>query len=592
MSPDPEVYAKVRKWQNEVGAQFTLIPIEVAACKEGKAEETLVGRLIDLLGDKDLYKTDQPVQGLGFFGRETLLQDVYSALIGRQYVNLLGLRRLGKTSVIHQLTEINSRRGMVLVKADLQSVTAESLQNVPDYVLSGMVDRLQELRAEGDSSVWTGQLANTVGSSRSAAAIQQDIIRLVAKNRHLHFVIALDEIETAYAISKTNPEHVKSFFGLFRAAVQEVANRSTGNLSLMFSGVANDMFDHSTLGQGGEVDNPLFRQVSPFFVRPFTLDETSALLQGLGKPSLLKWTPTAIGHLYELTGGIPILVRELASRVRSSVYSRGEVRRVSDSIVVDENHVESAADYAWRRDAGQIWDGIVKALSIHYSAAALLLDPNYSEEDLETISREAREFGDAKDILKHLGIFDENSEIVRFTPSYLSLRGLRESPSSRAADSLLSQKDLQFVECAVRSAESETIEFKETARWCLREGSRQSYIEEAVLKTVVAFLNTGEGGHLFIGVGDDGRLMGLSRDLSLFRDKSIDEFERWLNKDLLGRHIGESLVSEHVSVNFPVIRGIRICWVSVRRSPTPAILPGGITYMRMGNQTLKVTADS
>ena len=56
--------------------------------------------------------------------------------------------------------------------------------------------------------------------------------------------------------------------------------------------------------------------------------------------------------------------------------------------------------------------------------------------------------------------------------------------------------------------ESFEVEFKSTARWNLREGCKDKRMEDAVVKTIAGFLNT-DGGTLLIGVGDDGRVIGL-----------------------------------------------------------------------------------
>ena len=585
LSPDPTIAAKVKQWQDDVETNLIVVPLATSFQDKDSAERLLVDRMIQFIGDRDLYKTDQPVEGGAFFGRGELIEDIYSALKGRQYVNLLGLRRLGKTSIIHQLAQVSSRRKMVVVKADLQSARPDSIETIPGQILTSMVDRLQERRSRGES-VWTGDIAKSVGDLRPASTVQNDIIRLAKKNSSLHFVVALDEIETAYAMSKEHPHHIKSFFGLFRAAVQ-----GASNISLMFSGVANDMFDRSTLGEAERTDNPLFRQVTPFYVNPFSLDETGDLLDGLGRPSLLSWTDGAIELVHELTGGIPLLVRGVASRVRAEIYPQQEVRRVSDYLQVGTEDVLAAATGEWRTEAAEIWNEIVEALGIHYPAAALLLDSKYSEDDLRDITQGDRDFTRAADILRRLGILESTDPVIRFSGSYKSLRSLTGPQLPGKVTSMLTKEERSFVDEAVSSAESESLEFKETGRYCLREKARRSYVEESVLKTVAAFLNTGSGGDLLIGVGDDGKLMGLGKDLSLFKGASTDEFERWLTKDLLGRKLGTDVVAMFVGVKFPIVRGIQICWVKVRRADRPIKTADGLYYLRLGNQTLKMTPD-
>lgn len=64
--------------------------------------------------------------------------------------------------------------------------------------------------------------------------------------------------------------------------------------------------------------------------------------------------------------------------------------------------------------------------------------------------------------------------------------------------------------------ETESVEFKETARWNVREDKKDARMEAVVAKTVAAFCNS-RGGTLVIGVDDQGHPVGLDRDLATLR---------------------------------------------------------------------------
>ena len=61
------------------------------------------------------------------------------------------------------------------------------------------------------------------------------------------------------------------------------------------------------------------------------------------------------------------------------------------------------------------------------------------------------------------------------------------------------------------AGESQTLEFKSSARWNVRAASPDKKLEHAITKTVCAFLNA-EGGTLLIGVDDNGQVLGLEDD--------------------------------------------------------------------------------
>jgi len=75
-----------------------------------------------------------------------------------------------------------------------------------------------------------------------------------------------------------------------------------------------------------------------------------------------------------------------------------------------------------------------------------------------------------------------------------------------------------YNEGIVRGGESDKLEFKSTLRKNLHTGNFDKNIEHAVLKTIVAYLNT-QGGSLLVGVGDSGDAVGIEEDQFLSNDK-------------------------------------------------------------------------
>ena len=86
------------------------------------------------------------------------------------------------------------------------------------------------------------------------------------------------------------------------------------------------------------------------------------------------------------------------------------------------------------------------------------------------------------------------------------------------------------------AGESDTVEFKSSARWNLHAGKETPEIKDAITKTVAAFLNT-DGGTLLIGVNDDAEVVGLENDVKLVKGKDLDGFENWL----MGSHLQSTL---------------------------------------------------
>ena len=152
------------------------------------------------------------------------------------------------------------------------------------------------------------------------------------------------------------------------------------------------------------------------------------------------------------------------------------------------------------------------------------------------------------------------------------------------------------VQALLIAGESDRIEFKETARWNVREHKKDPRMELAIAKTVAAFLNSG-GGVLVIGASDDGVVQGLDRDLATLRTPDHDRFELWL-RDLLSTLLGRNAAA------LPHIQFARIpdagtvCALNCPPSPKPVFLTaprdGGPTtdlWVRVGNSTRALVVD-
>lgn len=147
------------------------------------------------------------------------------------------------------------------------------------------------------------------------------------------------------------------------------------------------------------------------------------------------------------------------------------------------------------------------------------------------------------------------------------------------------------VAALLAAGESDRVEFKETARWNVREEKKDARMEQVVAKTVAAFLNS-SGGTLVIGVDDAGRALGLGRDYATLRTPDADRFELWL-RDMLGTSLGKNAAALP-RIRFAEIDGREVCAVHCPRASEPVFLgQGGATelWVRVGNSTRSFGVD-
>jgi predicted HTH transcriptional regulator len=123
-------------------------------------------------------------------------------------------------------------------------------------------------------------------------------------------------------------------------------------------------------------------------------------------------------------------------------------------------------------------------------------------------------------------------------------------------------------------------------------------MEEVILKTIAAFLNT-QGGILLIGVNDDGEAIGLANDYRTFRKQNRDGFELWLMNDLILKELGKAIAPQ-IQISFHVVDNQEICKVIAQPSSQPVYVnirdkagqPQEAFFIRAGNATTKLERPS
>ena len=149
----------------------------------------------------------------------------------------------------------------------------------------------------------------------------------------------------------------------------------------------------------------------------------------------------------------------------------------------------------------------------------------------------------------------------------------------------LENRQKEDIQRLIRDGESNRLEFKSTLRTNLETGETDKRMEKAVLKTIVAFLNT-DGGNLLIGVDDDGDMIGAD----------IQSFE---NKDKMGLHLTNLIASKIGNSFLPFITFNLIDFddkvvirVKCDPCPMPVFYKDGkieIFYVRSGPRTEELT---
>lgn len=135
--------------------------------------------------------------------------------------------------------------------------------------------------------------------------------------------------------------------------------------------------------------------------------------------------------------------------------------------------------------------------------------------------------------------------------------------------------------------ESETLEFKASARWDTRLNKINKELEKVIVKTVASFLNSEKGGRLLIGVDDSGTIVGVKNDYQTLQRKDLDGYESYLTNLLLGE-LGKDL-SLSLAITIHKSEMGEVCEIFARPAARAVFVSdergGEHLYVRTGNST-------
>ena len=146
--------------------------------------------------------------------------------------------------------------------------------------------------------------------------------------------------------------------------------------------------------------------------------------------------------------------------------------------------------------------------------------------------------------------------------------------------------DPESLRSLIDAGESIRFEMKSTLRWNLKSNKPGKEIENAWLKTIIAFLNT-DGGVLLVGIEDNGNILGLKPDQFPNSDKYLLHVNN-LIRDRVGVE-----ASQHIRFELKPLDGKEILCIQCLPSPEPVFLKNDKDeefYIRMGPGSRKLTS--
>ena len=124
----------------------------------------------------------------------------------------------------------------------------------------------------------------------------------------------------------------------------------------------------------------------------------------------------------------------------------------------------------------------------------------------------------------------------------------------------------------IAQGETERVEFKSSIRWDYKNKNASKSIKKVIAKTIAGMMNN-TGGTLLIGVADNGRILGIQKDLETLHKSNIDGFELALVQ-MTENYLGLEYM-KYLDIRFEEINNKEICLISIKPSLKPVFLMSG-----------------
>lgn len=307
-----------------------IVPLTVDDFYVGGAEEEIPSilsrRLIQYWGVRDLYDSEKPVSGRRFFGRDNLLRELNEEVRNGRFIGIFGLRKMGKTSLVHTLLETLSGEGVAYVdlltsqanvgsscdpiyyeiERDLYMRLSDQDSLDTDYIFRlGRFDRYTDIRLNGHSH---GQIFNE--------DLQLFLNKIVHGETSIkHLVIFLDELERILPVGKKGKTGYIELFGLLRGLAQQY----DGYVSNIVVAANASISDRGYL-EGQE--NPVYAFYKSVFLEPLLPEECEQMIRTLGRQMSVYWEPESIKRVLQETAGHPFFTRLLCSFISKTTKNR------------------------------------------------------------------------------------------------------------------------------------------------------------------------------------------------------------------------------------------------------------------------------
>jgi hypothetical protein len=290
--------------------------------------DSLTSLLQQRVFSRDLYQiTGAITDPARFFGRQTLISEIEVALRSMVSIGLFGLRKMGKTSFLHQLlVKLRAHASVLVAHVDAQRIDA--INRSAAYFLWSVGEAL----FDSNKQVQANKKLRLFGKYAMFLDVPEEVrahiaeffhhdIQSVLEKGDPRIVILIDEIERMWpgpGAGGAASGWGKAFVEVWRL-LRGIEQESHGRIAYFVTGTSPACLESDKAA--GE-ENPLHRYIERRFLPHLDAPSRRDLLVRIGDRIGVKWTEPAIEFVVSQVSGHPSLLRTMGSFVHHALASR------------------------------------------------------------------------------------------------------------------------------------------------------------------------------------------------------------------------------------------------------------------------------
>ncbi|GGK94995.1 hypothetical protein [Deinococcus radiotolerans] len=305
---DPAGNTKLRLWGREAG--ISIIPIYINE-RLGKINE-FEKNLIDEFYSFDPFDVSGPVSEEGrFFGRKNEALEISRQIVRGEIKSFLGIRKIGKTSLIHRIKDdLSSHDNLLIIMIDC---SRDAVSMCDD---AGLMNSLAEAIQNSGSRTYVSPSIPKNRNPDIVTASENLLKQIIACSKSIVFIF--DEIDYITPSSPTNNSWNKNFnpfWRNFRSIFQDL-KRQGKIVSLVVCGVSGFWFREESISG---VENAALSFIPENYLTPLSENASVSMIRELGLLCGIRFGESVPEMIAKECGYIPFWMRKAGSYIHQKL---------------------------------------------------------------------------------------------------------------------------------------------------------------------------------------------------------------------------------------------------------------------------------